>query len=207
MTFTVVARSNLDGALGICLATGPYGVASRCPHVRGGVAAISSQCHSNPKLGLIGLDLAQNGMTPDEILTALRNFDPHFAYRQLGIVTDAGEVGVHSGANGRDYTGHATGDGFLVMGNAIAGRQVVEAMHEAYLGQGEQDFEERLLRTLEAGYGAGGQTIGQRSAGLIVVEAGRHPRTDLRIDMANPLPEAGGDAVRTCAGCSTPSSP
>ncbi len=119
MTFTVVARSAEDGALGICLATGPWGVASRCPHVRGGVAAISSQCHSNPKLGRIGLDLAQNGMTPAEILTALRNYDPHFEYRQVGIVTNAGEVGVHSGANGKDYTGHKLGDGFVTMGKVI----------------------------------------------------------------------------------------
>ncbi len=60
----------------------------------------------------------------------------------------------------------------------------------------DQDFEERLVRTLEAGYQAGGQPIGQRSAGLIVAVPGRRPRTDLRVDMAKPLPEEGGDAVQ-----------
>ncbi len=129
MTFTVVARSAEDGALGICLATGPYGVASRCPHVRGGVAAISSQCHSNPKLGEIGLDLAQNGMTPAQILTALANYDSHFEYRQVGIVTADGEAGVHSGAKGKDLTCHQLGDGFVVLANAIAGNQVIEVMY------------------------------------------------------------------------------
>jgi uncharacterized Ntn-hydrolase superfamily protein len=159
------------------------------------VAAISSQCHSNPKLGRIGLDLAQNGMSPAEILTALANYDPHFDYRQVGIVTHEGEVGVHSGAKGKAYTGHKLGDGFATLGNALAGPQVIEAMHAAYIEHSGQDFEERLMATLEAGYGAGGQPIGQCSAGLIVALPGRHPRTDLRIDMANPLPEAGGDAV------------
>jgi uncharacterized Ntn-hydrolase superfamily protein len=195
MTFTVVARSAEDGALGICLATGPYGVASRCPHVRGGVAAISSQCHSNPKLGEIGLDLAQNGMTPAQILTALANYDSHFEYRQIGIVTADGETGVHSGVEGKDFTGHKLGDGFVVMGNAIAGNQVIEAMYQAYLDEASQDFEERLMRTLEAGYRAGGQPIGQCSAGLIVAPPGARPRTDLRVDVAHPSPEEGGDAV------------
>ncbi len=196
MTFTVVARDAKDGALGICLATGPYAVASRCPHLAGGVAAISSQCHSNPRLGEIGLDLARNGLKPAEILCALGNYDQHFEYRQVGIVTCAGEVGVHSGAKGKEYTGHKTGDGFVVMGNAIAGADVIDAMHTAYIDQADQDFEERLVRTLEAGYQAGGQPIGQRSAGLIVAVPGRRPRTDLRVDMANPLPEEGGDAVQ-----------
>lgn len=197
MTYTIVARCPETKALGICLATSPLGVASRCPHVRGGVAAISSQCHSNWRLALIGLDLAENGLSPGQILTALRGYDPHFDYRQIGIVTIDGQVGVHSGPKGKDYTGHKTGDGFVTMGNGLAGPQVVEAMYAAYLDNGGQSFEERLLRSLEAGYHAGGEPIGQLSAGLIVGVPGcARPRTELRIDMANPTPKEGGDAVK-----------
>jgi uncharacterized Ntn-hydrolase superfamily protein len=196
MTFTVVARDPETRALGICLATSPLGVASRCPHMRGGVAAISSQCHSNPKLGVMGLDLAQNGLTPEQILITLRAYDPYFEYRQVGIVTIDGAVAVHSGAKGKDFTGHKIGDGFVVMGNGLAGPQVVSAMYDAFAGGNGLDFEERLVRTLEAGYGAGGETIGQLSAGLVVALPGQRPRTDLRVDMANPTPKDGGDAVR-----------
>jgi uncharacterized Ntn-hydrolase superfamily protein len=163
--------------------------------MRGGVAAISSQCHSNPRLGVMGLDLAQNGLTPEQILTTLRAYDPYFEYRQVGIVTIDGAVAVHSGAKGKDFTGHKTGDGFVVMGNGLAGPQVVSAMYDAFVGGKGLDFEERLVRTLEAGYGAGGETIGQLSAGLVVAMPGQRPRTDLRVDMANPTPKEGGDAV------------
>ena len=195
MTFTVVARCPDTKALGICLATSPLGVASRCPHMRGGIAAISSQCHSNPRLGVIGLDLAQNGLAPSEILTALRAYDPLFDYRQVGIVAITGEVAVHSGTKGKDFTGHRVGDGFVVMGNSLAGPQVIAAMYDAYAAAAGEFLEERLVRTVEAGYGAGGEAVGQLSAGLIVAMPGQRPRTDLRIDMARPAPEEGGDAV------------
>ncbi len=143
----------------------------------------------------MGLDLAQNGLTPEQILTTLRAYDPYFEYRQVGIVTIDGAVAVHSGAKGKDFTGHKTGDGFVVMGNGLAGPQVVSAMYDAFVGGKGLDFEERLVRTLEAGYGAGGETIGQLSAGLVVAMPGQRPRTDLRVDMANPTPKEGGDAV------------
>ncbi len=198
MTFTIVARCPDTKALGVCLATSPLGVASRCPQVRRGVAAISSQCHSNWRLGLLGLDLAARGLTPAAIVNALRSYDPYFdEYRQFGIVTADGAVAVHSPSKGKDYTGHRTGAGFIAMGNGLAGPQVVDAMHDAYLANADQEFPERLVRCVEAGYAAGGETVGQASAGLLVSAPDTdRPLVDLRVDMASPLPADGGDAVR-----------
>ncbi len=195
MTFSIVARCPETAALGICIATSSPAVSSRCPYLRGGVAAISSQCHTNPRLGVVGLALAAAGLAPDAILETLRASDPHFAYRQVGIVDAAGRVAVHSGAFGKDYTGHLTGEGFVVMGNLLAGSQVVQAMHDAWHEAAAEYFEERLVRVVEAGYGAGGERAGQLSAGLMVAMPHRRPRTHLQIDMVNPPPEQGGDAV------------
>jgi uncharacterized Ntn-hydrolase superfamily protein len=198
MTFTIVARDPQTKALGICLATSPLGVASRCPHVRRGVAAISSQCHSNWRLGLMGLDLAERGLSPNQVLAALRSYDPHFdEYRQVGIITADGAAAAHSPAKGKAYTGHKVGDGFIAMGNALAGPEVVDAIYIAFADNAAQPFEERLLRAIEAGYHAGGEVIGQKSAGLLVASPGYdRPWVDLRVDMASPLPSEGGDAVK-----------
>ncbi|MBS7700995.1 MULTISPECIES: DUF1028 domain-containing protein [unclassified Chelatococcus] len=198
MTFTIVARDPDTRQLGICLATSPLGVASRCPHVRGGVAAISSQCHSNWRLGHIGLDLAARGLSPDEILRLLASYDPHFhAYRQVGIVTVDGAAAAHSPPKGAAWTGHRVGTGFVAMGNGLAGPQVVDAIHDTFASDTGIDFAERLVRAIEAGYAAGGEPKGQASAGLVVSAPGcERPLVDLRIDMANPLPKDGGDAVR-----------
>jgi uncharacterized Ntn-hydrolase superfamily protein len=197
MTFTIVARNPKTKELGICLATSPLGVASRCPHVRSGVAAISSQCHTNWKLGLIGLDLAANGLTPEQILKSLQGYDPFFDYRQVGIVDIEGRTAAYSPPKGAAYTGHKVGDGFVAMGNGLAGPQVVDAIYDGFRANADQDFAEQLVRSIEAGYHAGGERIGQKSAGLIVSGPGsERPLVDLRIDMANPLPEDGGDAVK-----------
>lgn len=197
MTFTIVARCPETELLGVCLATSPLGVASRCPHVRGGVAAISSQCHSDWRHGLAGLDLAARGWSPEQILGALRQKDPFFDYRQFGIVTADGRVAAHSPSKGAAYTGHMTGDGFVAMGNGLTGVEVVSAIHASFAGSGALPFAERLVRAIEAGYEAGGEPIGQSSAGLIVCAPGvERPLIDIRVDMANPLPAQGGDAVR-----------
>jgi uncharacterized Ntn-hydrolase superfamily protein len=198
MTFTVVARCPETRQLGVCLATSPLGVASRCPNVRRGVAAISSQCHSNWRLGLIGLDLAERGLSPDRIIAALRGTDPYFdEYRQVGIVTADGAVAAHSPSRGKDFTGHRLGDGFVAMGNGLAGPQVVDAIHDSFAGSTGLPLPERLVQAIEAGFAAGGEPIGQKSAGLLVSSPDYdRPLVDLRIDMASPLPGEGGDAVR-----------
>ena len=194
-TFTVVARCNKTNALGICLATSPLAVASRCPHIIGGLAAVSSQCHTNPRLGILALDLIKHGFSPEQAIGAISQLDQWFEYRQIGIVTQMGGVAVHSGKYGKPYTGHLTGEGFVCMGNGLAGRNVLEAMATAYRASADEAFEERLVRTIEAGRDAGGQPKGQLSAGLLVAEPGMRPRTDLRVDMAKPTPQEGGDAV------------
>jgi len=144
------------------------------------------------------MEMVEAGAAPDESLKTLEAEDRFFLeYRQFGIVLPDGRVAAHSPSKGKYWTGHLIGDGFVTMGNNLAGPQVVEAMHAAYIAETAVPFEERLLRTLEAGFAAGGETVGQLSAGLIVAEPGvKRPRTELRIDMANPPPTEGGDAVR-----------
>lgn len=197
MTFTIVARCPETDLLGVCLATSPLGVASRCPHVRGGVAAISSQCHSDWRHGLTGLDLAARGWSPDDILGAIRQKDRFYDYRQIGIVTADGRAAAHSPSKGAAWTGHRVGEGFVAMGNGLVGPGVVDAIYDSFAGGSGVPFRERLMQAIEAGGAAGGEPIGHRSAGIIVSAPGvERPLIDLRVDMANPLPEEGGDAIR-----------
>ena len=196
MTFTVIARDPQNKDLGVCQATSPLAVASRCPYVVGGVAAVSSQCHTNPNLRVLVMDLLRNDLSPDRVLEHLRFHDEWFEWRQVGIVTADGRVAVHSPQHGKSFTGHIVGDDFICMGNGLAGREVVEAMADKYENSTATLFEERLLQALEAGGEAGGEPIGQASADLVVATNGaRMPRTDLRVDMANPLPRDGGNAI------------
>ena len=195
-TFTVIGRCEKTNALGVCLASSPLTVASRCPFIKGGLAAISTQSFTNPYLAPIIFDLLKNEYTPQQVIEALRAKDEWFDYRQVGIVTQAGEVGVHSGNSGQPWTGHVIGNGFLCMGNTLVGPKVVDDMARAWQANAGELIEERLMRAIEAGGDAGGEAKGQLSAGILVAEPNQRPRTDLRVEMANPIPEDGGNAIK-----------
>lgn len=192
MTFTIVARDPGTGTVGLCQGTSAMGVASRCTHVRAGVAAIASQSHSDWRIGRRALDLAGSGLDPDRIIGALRTTDDHFDHRQVGIVTPDGRVGAHTGPSCGPYASHLTGDGFAVLGNLLVGQQVLDAMSASFQASGSTAFPERLLLAVEAGLDAGGEGV-QHLSSTIVVAAPRSPRPllDLRVDVA----PVGGDAI------------
>jgi uncharacterized Ntn-hydrolase superfamily protein len=187
MTYTIIARCPRTGQLGIGIATYSLAVGGYCPFIKPGVAAVSSQASANPALGSKALKLLEEGLPPDQVLARLRDGDRYFDFRQVGIVTAGGVVSVHSGSRTRPWSGHASGDGFVAMGNWLAGERVAQAMAEAFQDGGET-LHERLLRAIEAGRDAGGQVnpqgehLMERSAALVVYENNPYPMLDLRVD-------------------------
>uniref|UniRef100_UPI0037C873E0 DUF1028 domain-containing protein n=2 Tax=Microbacteriaceae TaxID=85023 RepID=UPI0037C873E0 len=164
MTFSIVARDPLTGAVGVCQGTGSIALASRCPQVSG-EAAVTSQWHSDWRLGLRALD----------------------HYRQIGVVLDDGRVAAHTGDHVEPglYAGHRVGEGYAVLGNGLVGPEVLVAMEESFGECTDVPFEERLMRALEAGLGAGGEGRQHLSSSMITAVRGqRRHRLDLRVDLA-----------------------
>ncbi len=62
----------------------------------------------------------------------MMNEDENLGFRQVGIVTKAGRAAAHTGADCKDWKGDITGNGFLVMGNVLAGAHAIEAMAATY---------------------------------------------------------------------------
>lgn len=194
MTFSIIATDPLTGAVGVCQGTGSIALASRCPQLSGGVA-VTSQWHSDWRLGMRALELGRSGMDPGLILAALSQTDPLFSYRQLGIVLDDGRVAAHTGdfEGGQRYAGHRVGTGYAALGNGIVGPDVLDALAETFESLVDVAFEERLMRSLEAGLAAGGEGRTHVSSSLITTVRGeRRPRIDIRVDIA---PE-GADSIR-----------
>src|SRR5262249_44263520 len=99
-----------------------------------------------------------------------------------------GRIAAHSGAKNRAWAGHQVGDGYVAMGNVLAGPRVVEAIAKGYESRPDESFERRLLRAIEAGRDAGGQVgndghLPERSAAVIVYGAYDHAERDLRVDL------------------------
>jgi uncharacterized Ntn-hydrolase superfamily protein len=184
VTFTVVARDLDTGLLGIAQATNPLSVGARCPFIRAGLGAVSTQAYTDPGLGPRALDLLAMGSSPVEVLAELEKSDEGFEYRQIGIVDRNGRVGVHTGKKNKNHKGAITGDGYVVMGNLLASDRVLPDMEAAWHDSKQELFEERLMRVITAGRNAGGDAGGHRSSCLIVYDEEPYGRTDLRVDFA-----------------------
>ena len=128
-----------------------------------------------------------------DVVSRMEASDQDFSFRQIGLMRRSGEAHALTGDKARPWAGHITGDGFVVMGNVLAGGEVVDAMAAAFTQDASQPLAERLLRALEAGRDAGGQRTAdghyydERSVLLRVIGDGPERREvtalDLRVDM------------------------
>ena len=181
-TYTAIGRCPRTGRLGISVATGEMGVGGRVPFIAPNLGAVATQASTDPRLGPLAIRLLDLGFPAARVLADLETSDPYIGFRQIGIVDRWGHTAVRTGENNTDWAGHKTGPGWIVMGNAIAGENVVQAMADAMAGAEAEDIETRLMLAIEAGTAAGGQPDGQRSAGVLVYENAGFAIVNLRVD-------------------------
>lgn len=189
MTFTIIGRCARTGMLGVGMATNAFAAGVRVPFVQRRLGAIAIMAMADERLGPMGLRLLEMGYHAQGVIDLLVVSDAYPEYRQLGVVDDDGHAAARTGAENTDWAGHRTGDGYVVLGNALVGEQVIDAMEHAFLDDPDDDLEERLMCAIEAGRDAGGQPNGQRSAALLVFEDKSFSRVDLRVDIHD-APEA-----------------
>ena len=138
---------------------------------------------ADERLGPMALRLLDLGYKAPGAIEALVQMDAYPEYRQLAIVDDDGHAAARTGTQNKDWSGHRTGDGYVVLGNYLTSERTIDAMEAAFLADPDEDLEERLLRAIEAGRDAGGQVGGQRSAALLVYDEKDFSRVNLRADL------------------------
>ena len=182
MTYSLVGRCPRTYQLGAAMATSSLAVGGYCPFIDGNVAALSTQAYANPQLGPLAMRLLELGLSPDKVLRDLDDHDQYYAYRQLMIVACDGTVGAWTGEKTPPWAGHELEEGFVAAGNALVGREVVQAMAESFRSSEQLDLAERLLLAVEVGKETGGEPRAPRSAYLAVYERQDYPLVDLRVD-------------------------
>jgi len=181
MTYSIAARCPDSGAFGIAITSSSICVASRCAWV-GPLGAITTQNVTDPALGPAGLGLLRQGLGAAAVLDLLLAGTPEPEWRQISVIDRYGRHALHSGARALATAAVAKGEGCLALGNLLATPEVPARMLEAYAKAAGASLAERLLRGLEAGLDAGGETGDERSAGLHVAHVYDWPVVDLRVD-------------------------
>lgn len=182
MTFTVIARCRQTNTFGIGISTSAAAVTHRCAFVsRDG--AIAFQAIAEPRLGALGLRLLEEGWSAEKVVAELNSADSWPSLRQIGVIDQDGRMAVFTGDENPNWAGHIVGDDYIVMGNLLAGPEVIESMALEFENSDGEELEERLLRAIEGGRDAGGEEEGQTSSGLITSGPRGLQRCDLRVDV------------------------
>ena len=188
-TFSIVGYDPETDALGIAVQSKFFAVGSVVPWAEAGVGAIATQSWANTTYGPDGLKLLKSGLSAEQTLQRLIADDPGRATRQVGIVDAKGNVANYTGDECNAWAGAVSGKHYTAQGNILAGEDVVKAMGKAF-EETEGELADKLMAALFAGQAAGGDTRGQQSAALLVVQenggyGGFNDRyIDLRVDDA-----------------------
>jgi uncharacterized Ntn-hydrolase superfamily protein len=190
MTFSLVVHDPDTGHVGVAAMTGMPGVGKLVAHARAQHGAAASQAMMNPYLAFDGLELIQQGMSAQDALAKVIDADPGREGRQFGLVDAGGGSASFTGSLPEDWKGHRTGPHYACQGNRLAGPEVLDQALAAYHDLRGEPLIDRLIAGLEAGEGAGGDTLGHRSATVVVMGTELYPLWDIRIDEADdPLAE------------------
>ena len=188
MTISIAARCERTGAFGVAISSSSPAVGSRCPNVRAGVGAVSSQNVTDPSLGPALLDALQSGLGAHEALAKVISVATHPEFRQLTVVDNTGESAVYSGEKSLGINAEVTAKNVAAAGNMLANSDVIQAMVNSFSATSDNELADRLIQALEAGVKAGGEAGPVHSAAVIVATEVSWPTTNLRIDWdENPI--------------------
>lgn len=193
MTYSIVARDEATGQLGVAVQSRAFGVGI-CAWARPGVGAVATQSFTEKSYGPRGLDLLAAGVAPAAALAQLLEEDEKRDYRQVAFLSADGRTAAHTGAACVPDCGHVTRDNVSAQGNMLASPAVWHAASETFRAT-TGTLAERLLAALDAAEEAGGDFRGREAAALVVVsgdakEAPWQRVLDLRADNhAQPLEE------------------
>jgi uncharacterized Ntn-hydrolase superfamily protein len=195
-TYSIVARDSKTGEMGVGVQSHYFSVGSVVDWGRSGVGVVATQSFVNKSFGLRGLELMEQGKSPEEALKILLSDDEGKDVRQVALLDANGKVAVHTGSKCIKYAGHTKGDNFSVQANMMLTDKIWPAMAAAFEKSKNLPLPERIIKTLEAAEAEGGDIRGKQSAAILIVKGERAENTwddpfiDIRVeDHPEPLKE------------------
>ncbi len=188
MTFSIVGFCERTGMSGVAITTSSICVGSRCPWVRAGAGAVTTQNVTDPKIGNEVLDLLADGVGAADAVARVMNGRDHAEYRQVAAVDMQGNTAHFTGANILGTNEVSEGRHCVAAGNLLSTTDVPHAMVRSFEADGDKHLADRLLSALQAGIAAGGEEGETHSAGLLVAHEQPWPLVDLRVDWTDDCP-------------------
>ena len=168
-TYSIVACDLEAQQWGVSVQSKFLSVGSVVPWAEPHVGAIATQAYANPRYGPNGLQLLREGMSAQEVVDRLTGEDEGRDHRQLGVVDGQGNAATYTGSECMDWAGGRTGESYAAQGNILVNKETVDAMADTFEST-TGALAVRLIDCLAAAQEAGGDSRGQQSSALIVVQ-------------------------------------
>jgi uncharacterized Ntn-hydrolase superfamily protein len=168
-TYSIVAVDLEAEQWGVAVQSKFLSVGSVVPWAEPHVGAVATQAYANPRYGPNGLQLLREGLSAEEVVARLTSEDEGRDHRQLGVVDAKGNAATYTGKECMDWAGGRTGNGYAAQGNILVSGETVDAMAESFEGS-SGPLAVRLIDALAAAQAAGGDSRGQQSSALLVVQ-------------------------------------
>jgi len=183
-TYSIVACDLDAEQWGVAVQSKFLAVGSVVPWAEPHVGAVATQAYANPRYGPQGLELLRDGVSAEEVVERLTKADDGRDHRQLGVVDAQGGAATYTGKECMDWAGGRTGSGYAAQGNILVSTETVDALADTFESSTGL-LAERLIDCLAAAQAAGGDSRGQQSASLLVVErdGGYAGLSDLVVDL------------------------
>ena len=166
-----IAACDLDAQQwGVATQSKFLAVGSVVPWAAPHVGAIATQAYANPRYGPDGLRLLRDGLAAGEVVERLISSDEGRNERQVGVVDAEGRSASYTGSECLDWAGHRTGPCYAAQGNILVSGETVDAIAVTFESNTGQPLAQRLIECLSAAQVAGGDSRGQQSAALLVVQ-------------------------------------
>jgi uncharacterized Ntn-hydrolase superfamily protein len=187
MTFSIIGRCVETGQLGIAISSSSIAVGARCPWLRPGVGAVSTQNITLPALGTYVLGELELGLTPEQALATVPGYDSFSQFRQVTAIDNLGNTAFFSGNQTLGCHHAMAGEQCVAAGNMLADSAVIDTLVKTFETAGGQ-LADRLVAAMQAALLAGGEAGPVHSAALKVVGDLSWPIIDLRVDWADEDP-------------------
>ena len=138
MTLSIVAKDEKTNDFGVCGFTDIAGYGSLVPHVslKG---AVATQAYVNVDNGLKMMELLEKNKNCNESGKIILNEDSDKEKRQMISIGNNNDYFEWTGKNAIDYKGSIIGDGFIIAGNCMKSKDVLEAAANYYYSNNSFD--------------------------------------------------------------------
>ena len=154
MTLSIVAKEEKSGDYGVCGFTDIANYGSLVPFVSLN-GAVATQAYVNVDNGINFIESLDSNSDISNLGNKIINKDCDKNMRQMIAINNKSYF-EWTGKDIIDWKGSIIGDNFVISGNCMKNKTVLEAAASYFLKNKKQDFSLRLIKSIQAGERAGG---------------------------------------------------